>query len=75
MLHWDGEMFPEIRGGRSMDRIAVLVIGYGHEKLLVNRGMTTNNVFSKFTSVSGKRLSPTCHCESQEHTTRRGGWQ
>ena len=33
MLHWDGKMFPEIRGGRSMDRIAVLVIGYGHEKL------------------------------------------
>ena len=33
MLHWDGKMFLEIRGGRSMDRIAVLVIGYGHEKL------------------------------------------
>ena len=33
MLHWDGKMFPEIRGGRSMDRITVLVIGYGHEKL------------------------------------------
>ena len=32
MLHWDGKMFQEIRGGRSMDRIAVLVIGYGHEK-------------------------------------------
>ena len=32
MLHWDGEMSPEIRGDRSMDRIAVLVIGYGHEK-------------------------------------------
>ncbi len=26
-------MFPEIRSGQSMDRIAVLVIGYGHEKL------------------------------------------
>ena len=26
-------MFPEIGGGRSMDWIAVLVIGYGHEKL------------------------------------------
>ena len=33
VLHWDGEMFPEIRGGRSIDRIAVLVTGYGHEKL------------------------------------------
>ena len=33
MLHWDGKMFPEIRGGRSMDRIVVLFIGYGHEKL------------------------------------------
>ncbi len=33
MFHWDGKMFPEIRGGRSMDRIAVLVTGYGHEKL------------------------------------------
>ena len=33
MLHWDGKMFPEIRGGRSMDRIYVLVIGYRHEKL------------------------------------------
>ena len=33
MLHWDRKMFPEIRGGRSMDRIAVLVVGYGHEKL------------------------------------------
>ena len=33
MLHWDGEMFPEIRGGRSMDLIAVLVIWFGHEKL------------------------------------------
>ncbi len=33
MLHWDGKMFPEIRGVRSMDRTAVLVIGYGHEKL------------------------------------------
>ena len=32
MLHWDGKMFQEIRGGRSMDRIAALVIGYGHEK-------------------------------------------
>ena len=26
-------MFPEIRGGRSMDRIAVRVIWYGHDKL------------------------------------------
>ena len=26
-------MFPEIKGGRYMDRMAVLVIGYGHEKL------------------------------------------
>ena len=33
MLHWDGKMFPEIRCGRSMDQIVVLVIGYGHEKL------------------------------------------
>ena len=32
MLHWDGKMFPEIRGGRSMDWIAVLVIGYIHEE-------------------------------------------
>ena len=32
-MHWDGDMFSEIRGGRSMDRIAVLVIRYGHEKL------------------------------------------
>ena len=28
-----GKMFPEISGGRYMDRIAVLVIGYGHEKI------------------------------------------
>ncbi len=33
VLHWDGKMFPEIRVGRSMDRIAVLVFGYGHYKL------------------------------------------
>ncbi len=33
MLDWDRKMFPEIRGGRSMDRIAVLVIRYSHEKL------------------------------------------
>ena len=29
MLRWDGE----IRGGRSIDQIAVLIIGYGHDKL------------------------------------------
>ena len=40
MLHWDGEMLPEIRGGRSMDRIAVLVIGYGHEKPMMARRTT-----------------------------------
>ena len=28
MLQWDGEMLPEIRGGRYMYRIAVLVTGY-----------------------------------------------
>ena len=33
MLHWDGTMFPETRGGRSMDRFAVMVIAYGHDKL------------------------------------------
>ena len=33
MLHWDGKMLPEIRGGRSLDRTAVLVIRYGQEKL------------------------------------------
>ena len=33
MLHWDRKMFPEIRGGRSMDRIPVLGIRYSHEKL------------------------------------------
>ena len=39
MFHWDGKMFPEIRGGPSMDRITVLIIGYGHEKLpIVSNG-------------------------------------
>ena len=33
VLHWDAKMYPEIRGVRSMDRTAVLVIGYGYEKL------------------------------------------
>ena len=38
MLHCDGKIFPEITGGRSRDRIAVLVIGYGHEKLPMELG-------------------------------------
>ena len=33
MLHWDVELLPEIRGGRSLDRIDVLFTGCGQEKL------------------------------------------
>ena len=34
MLHWDEKILPEITGGGSVDRIAVLVTGNGQEKLL-----------------------------------------
>ena len=33
MLHWDVDMLPEVRGGRSLDRITVLVTGYSQETL------------------------------------------
>ena len=38
MLYWDLDTLPEIRGGRAMDRIAVLVTGYGKEKLMNDTG-------------------------------------
>ena len=49
VLHWDVKMFPEIRGGRYMDRMAVLVIGYVHEKL------------PNVSDGTGGRLSPFVH--------------
>ena len=55
MLHRDGKMFPEIRGGRSMDRIAVLVIGYGLEKL------------PNVSDGTGGEAGPSCIAFVQEH--------
>ena len=48
-------MFPEIRGGRSMDRITLLVIGYGHEKL------------PNVSDGTGGEVGPSCIDFVQEH--------
>ena len=55
MLHGDGKMFPEIRGGRSMDRIAVPIIGCGHEKL------------PNVSDDTGGEAGPSCIGFVQEH--------
>ncbi len=55
MLSWDVKIFPESRGGRSMDRIAVLVIGYGHEKL------------PNVSDDTGGEAGPSCIDLIQEH--------
>ena len=61
VLYWDGEMFPEIRGDRSLDRSAVLITGYGQENL------------PNVSDGRGGEAGPTCVDLVQEHHKQMKG--